>query len=162
MSKHKSLIRETPIIFGPSLAVLVGVEAAIILQRIAFLCQDGIGGGRVINEERWIWNTYEDWKRHHFPFWSVDTIKRAVLFLEEKGYLLSCQPDGRMSRKKYYRVSTAFDELATLERAKEVMEGKELLPVKRSQRSTISRSGQIAPIERCKLPRSMRADCPVP
>lgn len=143
--KHKSLIGETPIIFGPSLAVLVGVDAAIILQRIAFLCQDGIGGGRDIEGEKWIWNTYEEWKKNHFPFWSRDTIKRNIRFLEKKGYLRSTQPDGRMSRKKYYRVSQAFSERATIEYANEVLGGEVERPTSKLERMHLDEWGKLPP-----------------
>lgn len=119
MAKTKCIIGEPPIMFGPSLAVLVGVEAAIIIQRVEFLCQDSFPGGRVIEGNKWIWNTYQQWREKHFPFWSERTIQRHIQLLEEKGWLLSIQDDGRISRKKFYRVSPAFKELATLELAAE-------------------------------------------
>lgn len=119
MPKIKSILGENPIMFGPSLAVLVGVESAIIIQRVKFLCQDSYPGGRIIDGEKWIWNTYQQWREKHFPFWSERTIQRHIQLLEEKGWLLSTQDDGRISRKKFYKVSPAFEELATIELAAE-------------------------------------------
>lgn len=117
----KVLYNEAPVMFPPSLAILVGVDAAIIIQKIEFLCE-GQNSGREMDGERWIWNTYEQWRDDHFPWWSAKAIKDKIRFLEKIGYILSCQPDGRMSRKKYYRVSTAFKTMAHKERAKEVLE----------------------------------------
>lgn len=98
--------------FRPELAKLIGVEAAIVLQRIVFLC-DTPFSGKEINGFRWIWNTLEQWQKEHFPFWSERTIRRIIDSLEESGILVSCQPDGYMSRKKYYRISEgAFENLS--------------------------------------------------
>lgn len=59
----------------------------------------------MIAGEKWIWNTADEWQREHFPFWCVRTVKTIIRNLEKRGLLLACQPDGRMSRKKYYRLN---------------------------------------------------------
>ena len=61
-----ALIPECPVMFTPSLAKLIGVNAAIILNRIEWLAK-GSKSGREIDGERWIWNTYEAWQEDHFP-----------------------------------------------------------------------------------------------
>lgn len=116
----KVMYGEAPVLFPPSLAILVGVDAAIILQKIEFLCE-GQNSGREINGQRWIWNTYDQWRDDHFPWWTSKVIKDKIRLLEKVGYILSCQPDGAMSRKKYYMVSPAFKNLAHKEQAQEIL-----------------------------------------
>jgi len=86
----------------PSLAIAIGLNEAIVLQQFHYL---GRIGGRVINGENWVFDTYESLREKFFPFWSEKTIQRVVTTLEENGWLLSCQPEGVMSRRKYYRIS---------------------------------------------------------
>lgn len=88
----------------PSLAVAIGLNEALILQQFHYLGNSG-NSGRIINGERWVFDTYEELQRKFFPFWSLNTIKRTIAELESKNWLLSCQPEGVLSRRKYYRVS---------------------------------------------------------
>ena len=100
------LINESPLQVLPSLAVLLGLNEAMILQQIHFwLCNKDKRCKPYINEgEAWVYNTYEEW-HEQFPFWSVPTIKRAVLNLEEQGVLVTRQFDKqRGDAKKYYRI----------------------------------------------------------
>ena len=97
------LIEDSPLIVSPKLASLVGLNEALVLQQVHFLLRMK-HSGRVIGGEKWIWNTFEDWRKDHFPFWCLRTLKSIFLSLERRGLLISCQPDGRMSRKKYYRL----------------------------------------------------------
>ena len=83
------------------LAVMIGLEQAAILQTVINLSEIG-NCGRPIEGERWIYNTYEQWQKDFFPFWSVITIKRAFIDLEKMGLLISRQLPGA-NRQKYYR-----------------------------------------------------------
>lgn len=97
------LSAEHPLILLPKLAKTIGLNEAIVAQQVYFLL--GMkAGGRVIDGHKWIWNTLEEWQAKHFPFFSVMTLRRTIASLEKMGVLISCQPDGRMSRKKYYRI----------------------------------------------------------
>lgn len=101
------LINEHPLQVLPTLAVILGLNEAMILQQIHFwLCNKDKRCKPYINEnESWVYNTYEDW-HEQFPFWSVPTIKRAILDLENKGVLVSRQFDlSRGEAKKYYRIN---------------------------------------------------------
>ena len=42
-----------------------------------------------------------------FPFWSVDTIKRAIRRLEDKGYIIATASYNRMKmdKTKWYRIN---------------------------------------------------------
>ena len=98
------LLDERPLIVLPKLATDYGLNEAIVLQQIHFLLQIP-SGGRIIDGEKWIWNTHEEWKREHFPFLKLRTLRRAIESLERSRLLVSCQPDGRLSRRKYYRIN---------------------------------------------------------
>ena len=103
-STNTLLFDERPLMLLPKLANTVGLHEAIVLQQIHFLLQME-SSGRVIDGKKWVWNTLESWQREHFPFIPLRTLRRAILSLERFGLLVSCQPDGRVSRKKYYRVN---------------------------------------------------------
>ena len=69
--------------------------------------------GKKIKGVRWIWNTYEEWQRDWFPFWSKRTIQTVFIKLKKAGMIDICQPDGHLSRKNYYRVTEAAKQLLT-------------------------------------------------
>lgn len=104
--KRKLLLSEPPLQILPTLATLVGLNESIVLQQLFYLLQQA-NFGKVIGGQRWIFNTYEEWQRTYFPFWSVITLKRTFASLEKSGLVISCQPEGGISRRKYYRVDEA-------------------------------------------------------
>ena len=126
MKTSSLLIDDLPLQLLPRLAVKIGLNEAVILQQIHFLLKMA-KGGREISGHKWVWNTIEAWRSECFPFFSTRTIERAIKNLEDKKLLLSCQPDGRMSRKKYYRVN--YDALERLNREPAKMA--ESIPTKR-------------------------------
>lgn len=93
----------TPILLIRELAQVFGVNEALFIQQLHFLTSVG-NGGKIIHNAKWIWNTLEGWNRQ-LPFLSIPTIRRVIAGLEKKKLIFSCQPDGRMSRKKHYRVN---------------------------------------------------------
>lgn len=109
----------------PKLAVLIGLNEAIVLQQIHFLSKIP-NSGREIKGHKWVWNTIDAWREQHFAFFTNSVLKRVIARLEKLKLLISCQPDGRMSRKKYYRVN--YDVLNKVNR-----EGIKLTQSKRSK-----------------------------
>jgi len=97
------LIEDYPLLVLPTLAQSIGLEEAIVVQQIHFLLRNP-GNGRVVNGRRWIYNTYEQWLEV-FPFWSSATLRRIFGRLEEMHLVVSCQPEGGVSRRKYYRLN---------------------------------------------------------
>lgn len=112
MSKTRSILSENPIIVTPSLACHIGLDAAVMVQKINFLCNTP-NSGKLIKGEKWIHNTLEQWCAI-FPFWSSSTIRRLLSDLEEKGILITCQPAGN-NRTKFYRINNGVYEALTLE-----------------------------------------------
>ncbi len=99
----KLLISESPLQLIPSLAVKVGLNEAIILQQLHFR---SLISNNVRDGHKWVYKTYEEWKLDEFPFWSTDTIKRAIRRLEDNGYIISTNSYNRMKmdKTKWYRI----------------------------------------------------------
>lgn len=97
------LINEPPLQVLPSLAKQVGLNAAIVLQQLHFrsLISNNIRDGH-----KWVYKTYEEWRDEEFPFWSADTVKRAMQKLENEGYVISTSAYNRMKmdKTKWYRI----------------------------------------------------------
>lgn len=97
------LTKEVPILLLPSLVMEVGLNAAILLKKlhINLLISTNIRGGH-----KWVYKTVEQWKNDEFPFWSTDTIKRAIYKLEKSGYIISTTlyNDTKMNKTKSYRI----------------------------------------------------------
>lgn len=87
MSKNTSrhLIDEYPIMFHSTLAVALGVNEAILLQKIHMWlqCKPPEAGG----ERSFIYNSYKSW-HEQLPFFSESTIKRALTNLVKQGILI--------------------------------------------------------------------------
>ncbi|MEK5068727.1 conserved phage C-terminal domain-containing protein [Sporosarcina sp. FSL K6-1508] len=98
------LIKESPLQVLPSLAMEVGLNAAVLLQQLHFR---SLISTNVRDGHKWVYKTYEEWKNEEFPFWSVDTIKRAIRKLEESGYIISTSQYNRMKmdKTKWYRIN---------------------------------------------------------
>lgn len=101
----KLLINEPPLQVLPSLARAIGLNEAIVLQQLHYLLLDPAHGKRIA-EHRWIFNTVEQWIVGYFPFWRVRTMKTIFTNLAKKNLIITCQPEGRISRRKYYRINT--------------------------------------------------------
>jgi len=78
-------------------------------------------GGKVINGEKWIWNTYEEWQKNWFPYWTTRNIQMVIHKLKDAGMIRICQPDGHLSRKNYYLVTEAARRLLTESKADDMM-----------------------------------------
>lgn len=85
MDNSRYLINEDPIFFLPTLAVGIGLNEAILLQKIHgwLQCTPKEHVGR-----NWIYNSYKSW-HEQLPFMSETTIKRAVKNLIEKKIIIT-------------------------------------------------------------------------
>lgn len=97
------LINESPLQVLPTLAVAIGLNEAIVVQQLHYLLRDPRHGKRLA-EHQWIFNTYEQWVANFFPFWAPRTVERIFTNLSRLKIIISCQPEGRRSRRKYYRI----------------------------------------------------------
>jgi DNA-binding PadR family transcriptional regulator len=99
--------------FHPNLAFIMEGELSLAIALTTISHVYSWPGGKKIEGEKWIWNTYEDWQKDWFPYWSIRNIQNVMHKLEAAGFIKTCQPDGRMSRKKYYRVTEMARRLLT-------------------------------------------------
>ena len=95
------LINEPPLQVLPSLAVKIGLNEAIVLQQVHYWLERSKTS---INGHLWVYNSVSEW-RTQFPFWSDDTISRALKSLRTRGVVIAEQlsPDAR-DRSMYYRI----------------------------------------------------------
>lgn len=87
--------------FITELALEIGLNESIVLQQLFIGVQKS---NTILGGNRWIKHTYDDWQKV-FPFWSISTIKRALVSLQEKGYIL-VEQHGRQNydRTNWYTV----------------------------------------------------------
>jgi len=81
------LINEFPLQVLPSLAEAIGLNEAIVLQRVHYRLNKK-SNRSFFDQKYWIHNTYEQWRRQ-FSFWSLRTIRRTIINLEKLGILVS-------------------------------------------------------------------------
>ncbi|AFV50664.1 replication initiation O-like [Pseudomonas phage AF] len=92
-----------PLVINPKLAERIGLNEAIVLQQLKYwLTNDQVG--RFHDGKRWVWNTLPEWQKQ-FPFWSEDTIKRALASLRSRGVLLVEQLNkAKHDRTNFYSI----------------------------------------------------------
>lgn len=113
----------------------IGVNEAIVLQQLFWLLRDP-NNGKKIAEKQWIFNTYEQWQVQYFPFWCERTLKTIFTNLQRLNLIEVCQPEGRLSRRKYYRINDSALDLIP-ERAKNVPSNGQELPDGNGQNSSV-------------------------
>lgn len=96
------LISEPPLQVLPSLAVKVGLNEAIILQQFHYWLQRS---SNVRDGYKWIYNSITEWQKQ-FPFWSKETVKRAINSLEKQGCLVVGNYNkAKFDKTKWYRIN---------------------------------------------------------
>ena len=145
-----------PIVINPDLARHVGLNEAIILQQLNYWIE-ATESGVEHDGRRWVYNTQEQW-REQFPFWSVDTVKRAFASLKKQRLILVKQlAKQKHDRTNYYAIDHARLEEIEAQTRVVTDEGK----LHQSKRANCTnRRGQIAPIEEGRMPPSNGAECP--
>lgn len=95
MGSENLLIDEQPLVLLPSLAEKVGINLAIVLQQIHYWLKLNEKDARhkkdthFFDNRWWAYNTYADWQRQDFRFWSVRTIERIFAGGVGVGIILS-------------------------------------------------------------------------
>lgn len=79
------LINEPPLQVLPSLAKAIGLNEALLLQQLHYWLRHA----KVEHDGKmWIYKNLDKWKEQDFPFWSKNTIKRAVKSLKDQDLIL--------------------------------------------------------------------------
>lgn len=76
------LINEPPLQVLPSLALEIGLNEAIVLQQVHYWLHIS---RHKYKGKKWFYKTYDEWL-DEFPFWSKNTVVRAINSLEKKIY----------------------------------------------------------------------------
>jgi len=100
------------LIFDREVACRVGLSIAIVLERLRWLLTLPSSGKVLSDGRKYVFNTYSDWQKNHFPFWSERKVERVFTEGEHKGLIISRQPEGRASRRKYYALAPEGAKLA--------------------------------------------------
>lgn len=115
MKHNKLLIDEPPLQVLPTLAAVIGLNDAIILQQLHYwlmIAEKSNDPNKFVNGTWWTYNTYEDWQ-DNFPFWSTMTIRRIIYSLEKKGLIISRQMrSNKYDATKWYTLN--YDRLEEL------------------------------------------------
>ena len=85
--KASWLFSKHPLLIDQELATVIGLNEAIVLQQLNYWLHSK--SAKKINDKLWVYNTYENWKKQNFPFWSIATIRRAFNSLEKKEIIVS-------------------------------------------------------------------------
>ena len=88
---HPTFAPGDTLVVLPTLAKLLGLNEAIVLQQVHFWARINAQiepEDTHFHEGRWwVAHTYEHWQEQFFPFWSVRTVRRVFAGLVEEGYL---------------------------------------------------------------------------
>lgn len=104
----KLLTEEAPLVVLPQLAEKVGLNEAIVLQQLHYRSRLGVEerSGR-----RWVRGSYEVWQQE-FPFWSLTTVRRTLMKLEDRGYVQATQTFNRSRNDHTKWYTLCYTELA--------------------------------------------------
>lgn len=110
----KLLFNTQPLVVDPDLAMLVGLNEAIVIQQVHYWIEINKKAERNFHDDRyWTYNTLKEWHQNYFPFWSFNTVRRTIRNLEEKGILLvGSFSKNPADRTKWYTINyETLDEL---------------------------------------------------
>lgn len=100
------LFNEPPLVLSPSLAKILGVGEAIILQQMHYWLEKNKTANINFNDGYyWTFNSYEDWQEKSFSFWSIRSIRTYINNLENKKILIAANYNQfKRDRTKWYRI----------------------------------------------------------
>lgn len=89
------------------LAQVVGLNEAIVLQQVYYWCRINQREKRNLRDGYyWVYNSYRSWQEKHFPWWSVNTVRRTFERLEVSGLLVAGNYNThKMDQTKWYRIN---------------------------------------------------------
>ena len=96
----------------PALAQAIGLDEAIVLTRITYLLHLSKGKEGHADESgtTWVWNSYDEWRCDHFPFFTKSHVIEIIRKLEREGLLVSKQRTSHDRRKLYTIDYAAVDD----------------------------------------------------
>lgn len=116
------LVQDLPLQGLLSLARLLGLNPALVLQQIHYWTHTHHAVER--DGRSWISISAKAWQTQDFPFWSIDTLRRAIKELEHRGVLLTASFSKQcFDQTRWYSIDyEALDRLA-IDLGKSITEG---------------------------------------
>ena len=106
MGEPSWLFAKHPIVVNPDLAAGIGLNEAIVVQQLNYWLNSK--SAKTIDGKKWIYNTYENWQKDNFPFWSVKTVKRTMRSLEKFEIVLASNFNkAGFDKTKWYSIDEA-------------------------------------------------------
>lgn len=117
------LIDEPPLMLQPSLAKLIGLNEAIVLQQIHYwIVINRKTKQNFINGRTWVYNSFQEWHENNFDFWSPRTVKTIFGRLREKGFILVANHNRQKTdRRLWYTID--YDKLHSAILALSIVQG---------------------------------------
>lgn len=111
------LFDKHPLVVNPTLATIIGLEEAIVLQQIHYWIEikREDGDKRYFHDNKWwVYNTYDEWLKQ-FPFMSKRKLQRVFKNLDKEYKLIisGCYNKYGYDRTKWYTIN--YNTLETLE-----------------------------------------------
>jgi hypothetical protein len=105
----KLLIPSRPLMIIPALAVVIGLNEAIVLQQFHYWLSES---NHFHEGQRWIYNTLSEWQAQ-FPFWKERTLRRTIKSLATQRLIRIEQFNKRRcDRTNWYSIN--YDEVVRL------------------------------------------------
>lgn len=109
-----------------------GLNAAIVVNQINYwneLNEKLESKKHFKDGHYWTYHAYDKWAKEDFPFWSGDTVRRTVKFLEDMGLVVSTDEYNawKVDNTKWYRVDykKMQEIINTVEKLREEKKSKE-------------------------------------
>lgn len=147
------LIHQTPTMFQRDLVMALGLTDAIILQQLHYWL--GTASGKEHDGRRWVFNTYDQWQEQ-FPWWSTDTIQRAIKRLRDSGIIIATDTLNRSKMERTLWYSIDYDALDAVA-SENVPDDADSPADDSTERSPVSQSATVAEV----APDDSSEQCPV-
>ena len=119
MKMNNIFFSSTPKVLNTELAILVGLQEAIVLQQLHYWHEINKRDNRNFHDESYCsYNNYRQWQADEFVFWSESQIKRIFQSLEKRGLIyVGNYNHEKIDRTKWYSVN--YDKIAEIQTKKQ-------------------------------------------
>lgn len=102
--KASWLYSKHPLVIDTDLATVIGLNEAIVLQQMNYWLHSK--SAKFIDDRYWVYNTYEQWQKDNFPFWSLNTVKRTFTKLRKENLVLAANYNkAGFDKTKWYSIN---------------------------------------------------------
>jgi len=109
----KLILHSYPILVLPELAQQIGLNEAIFLQQLHYWINKEEAEFR--DNKFWVYNSFENWKKDNFPFWSINTIKRITYKLSELNLIEKTSKYNKMTQDNTLWFTIIYENLKPYE-----------------------------------------------